>query len=374
MRIAYCIESFWNTGGMERILSVKANWLSQHGYDITILIARQSNKPMAFPLAPKINTVDLNVNFKSHSTIFSNPIIRDYYTKLSQHLIHHTYDIVITMGGMELYFLHKIKDKSLKLAEFHFTFSRFIRHSKGLLHKAIALIQTGRMAYHATKYERVITLTQKDKAKYKKCRCKQVVTIPNPLTIKSLDNSALLEAKQTIAVGRLNYQKGFDFLIDSWGMVNKLHPDWKLKIYGDGEEKPQLSKQIDELGLTEKIFLMGNSDNITRNFLSSSICISSSRYEGFSLVLCEASACGLPLVAFDCPSGPGDIVINGKNGFLIKKVGDTAAMADAICKLIEDNDLRKSMGQHAKESSDRYELNGIMNQWTQLFKQVTSCT
>lgn len=371
MRIAYCIESFWNTGGMERILSVKANWLSQHGYDITIFIANQDEKPYAFPLEENITVVDLDVNFNNKSNL-----LKDYSDKLSQRLELTHYDIVVSMGGMDLYFLHNIQDYSQKIVEFHFSFTRAIKNAENAKMWLKALLTTLRTGFHAIRYNKVISLTNHDYRIYKALCGDKSLMIANPISINDSGEIASLNTKRTIAVGRLNYQKGFDILIDVWALVHKKHPGWSLHIFGEGpvSRRRGLQTKISRLQLDENIILEGNSNNIVSEYIASSICICSSRYEGFSLALCEASACGLPLVAFDCPSGPGDIVINGKNGFLIKKVGDSEAMADAICKLIEDDDLRKRMGQCAKESSRRYELNGIMNQWTQLFKQVASCT
>lgn len=361
MRIAYCIEGFYNHGGMERVVSVKANWLSEHGHDVTIIVALQKGLATAFTLGRSVTLVDLQCDMRDLKS--------SYKGKLTQHLNHNTYDVVISTGGIESLFLWKIKDHSHKIVEFHFAWNRFFVMSDKLKGKIKAVWQTARQLRCASKYERAILLTHRD-AKFYRPFTSNTSVIPNPLTIQP-GRTSDCKSKNAIAIGRLNYQKGFDLLIRSWKIVAVKHPDWKLSIYGDGELQEALSNLIEKAGLCGTVSLMGCSSHIGDKIAESSIHICSSRYEGFSLVIAEASLCGVPTVAYDCIAGPGELIDDGVSGVLVRPVGDIEAMARGICKLIEDETLRKSMSQEAQTVASRLALDKIMHKWEQLFSHLT---
>ena len=176
--------------------------------------------------------------------------------------------------------------------------------------------------------------------------------------------------KKIISVGRLEYQKGFDILIDVWKKVDEKHSDWVLEIYGEGSLRKELQDKIDSLNLTDSLILKGSEKNIQSKYLESSIYMMSSRYEGMPMVLLEAMSCGLPLVSFDCPCGPKDIIKDGENGFLVK-FGNIEEMAKKINYLIENEDKRIDMGKKAKELSYNYLKEKIMNQWKELFENLS---
>jgi len=167
-------------------------------------------------------------------------------------------------------------------------------------------------------------------------------------------------------VGRFYAQKGFDMLIEAWGIVAEKYPEWQLNIYGNGEFKDQLNAQIKEKGLTSSITLKDPVSNIVDKYTESSAYVMSSRFEGFGMVLIEAMACGLPVISFDCPDGPSDIIKDGEDGLLVEN-GNISKLADSILKLIENEDLRIRMGQKARENVKRYNHDIIMQKWVELF-------
>ena len=181
---------------------------------------------------------------------------------------------------------------------------------------------------------------------------------------------ATLKHNRVIAVGRYTYQKGFDLLVEAWKLVADKHPDWSLHVYGEGN-RAELAKRISELDLTKSFMVNGRTDSIIEKYLESSIFVLSSRYEGFGMVLTEAMSCGVPPVSFACPSGPRDIITHGVDGLLVEN-GNIDHLAQNICTLIENEDLRKVMGGNARESVKRFRKEVIMAEWKQLFEELMS--
>ncbi len=363
MKLAYIIEVMYNSGGMERVLSVCANSLCQE-LDVSIVTLYQKGRPTYFPLDNRIHCYDLGLEGVANRTLLKE--------RLTEFLMSHHFDIVITMGGMDMYYLPAIKDGSKKLFWFHFAIdiakTTWIGPNPNLFKKIKAQLQTWKRIYYARKYDKIVVISKADLKAWKEYTGK-AVCIYNPVTI---DNpvQADLSSKKVISVGRLDYQKGFDYLIDAWGLVAEKHKDWLLDIYGDGPLSEQLQGQIDKQGLHNSVRLCGRTPNITEKYAQHSIYVMSSRAEGLGLVLIEAASCGLPLISYDCPSGPSEIVTDGENGYLIPHVGDIAAMADKICLLIEDVELRKQMGEKAKLMVDKFSPLKIKEQWMSLFDSI----
>lgn len=360
MKIAYVIECMFNSGGMERVLSVCANSLCQD-LDVSIVTLYQKGRPTYFPLDNRIHCYDLGLEGVANRTLLKE--------RLTEFLMSHHFDIVITLGGMDMYYLHSIKDGSKKIVWFHFAYNvaytAWLGDSPSLLKKLKGfLLQVKRIKY-ARGYEKVVAISSTDYHAWQKCTHKATL-IYNPITINTPTLSDL-SSKRVISVGRLDYQKGYDLLIDVWKNVNTKYPDWKLDIYGDGSLKDEIQKKINDLHLSKSITLCGRTHNIAEEYASHSIFVMTSRTEALGLVLIEAASCGLPLIAFDCPSGPRDIITDGKNGFLIPKVGDVETMAEKICQLIENDNLRKQMGENAKILVDKYSPSKIKEEWMKLF-------
>jgi len=172
-------------------------------------------------------------------------------------------------------------------------------------------------------------------------------------------------AKKVVAAGRLTQQKGFDRLIPAWSPIARTHPDWCLEIYGKGPERGPLQELIDNHGLTDAIRLMGPTDRLGHAFAQSSIFVLSSRWEGLPMVILEAMSKGLPVVSFDCPTGPEEVVVNDRNGVLVPE-GDVPAMTAALHHLIEDEELRARLGNGALATAAEYDMEIIGQKWLEL--------
>lgn len=216
-------------------------------------------------------------------------------------------------------------------------------------------------------YDRIVVLTHEDKEINWKNN-EKVVVIPNPLTSPCTSQSSL-ENKTVISVGRLVHAKNFSSLIDAWKLVASKHPDWTLEIWGEGALRNDLQQQINNLELQQSVYLKGYTYDIQEKMLNASIFVLTSFFEGFGLVIVEAMSCGLPVVSYDCPCGPKDIITEGKDGFLVP-VNDEEALAERINILIRNEYIRKQIAIQTLAKIEKYKVNNIITKWMDLFKVI----
>lgn len=374
MKITYIYTALVTRGGADRVITEKANWLAEHGYDVMIVTDTQLGREPIYPLSDKVVLYDLVIDFSleyGHSlpvrAWWYFKLMRQYRKKLTEVLMKRQSDVVITTLGRDLDFLTKIKDGSVKIGESHIArqFSRnfHLMEQKGGLHKKIAQIWRKKQEKDVSKLDALVLLTQEDADSWKGVT--KTCVIPNPTPFYP-EECSTCESHKAICVGRLNEQKGYEYLIDAWAIVSKRHPDWILNAYGSGEIRNQLQERINEKGVPNSLILNDPTSDIIDKYLESSIYIMSSRFEGFPMVLLEAMSCGLPCVSFDCPNGAKDLIEDGRNGYLVEYL-NVEKLAESICKLIEDEALRMKLGTNAKEDVQKYLPNNIMKLWEDLF-------
>lgn len=218
------------------------------------------------------------------------------------------------------------------------------------------------------KFDAIITLTENDKKEWKDFSNVQI--IPNLLTCYPETILQDKRYKRVISAGRLQWQKGYDLLIESWREVHKRFPDWHLAIFGDGPDRGLLQTMIEQYGLSEVVHLYMPTDTIYAEYTKSDFYVMSSRWEGFGLVLIEAMSCGIPCISFDCPHGPSDIIDNGNDGFLVEN-GNINLLAEKINYLIDREDIRTEMGKQARKNVKRFKIENIAGQWEALFNQLS---
>ena len=219
----------------------------------------------------------------------------------------------------------------------------------------------------------VVTLTKPDAADYQSLlgQSTRIIAIPN--AIREFGDS-LARAKPAplvaAAAGRLVPQKGFDLLVRAWGRLARRHPEWTLRIYGEGAERDRLQAMINRRGLQRQVQLMGFTPDLRGELAAASLFVLSSRYEGFGLVLLEAMACGLAVVAFDCPRGPSCLITHEVNGLLVPPKS-VPLLTAALERTIRDPDLRRALGDRARISTRPYTRDRIAERWERLFEQLS---
>ncbi len=374
IKIAYCLPSLHLIGGMERVLTTKANFLADKmNYEVYIILTDGNNKKPYFEISPKIRIINLDINFE---LLYKAGLVKRilqylqkqylYRKRLTQTLLDIRPDITISMLRREINFINSIKDGSLKIGEIHFSRNNY-RQLKGtnILKKIISQIWMRSLINQLKKLDQFVVLSQKDKENWPEL--KKVSVIYNPLSFYP-ETSSNVQNKEVVAAGRHSYDKGFDLLVEAWKFVSEIHPDWHLKIYGAGNADG-LKQQVTELNLDRSCQVLPPSENISAKFIESSIFALSSRFEGFGLVLIEAMSCGLPPVSFDCPFGPREIIKDREDGFLVEN-GNVKALAEKICFLIENEEIRKEIGQKARTNVERFKIERIMTQWDALFNTL----
>jgi glycosyltransferase involved in cell wall biosynthesis len=175
--------------------------------------------------------------------------------------------------------------------------------------------------------------------------------------------------KTLITAARMVEQKRLDLLIQAFARIAAQHPDWRLVIYGDGPDRPELERQAAATGLGQRINMPGWTDALSARMAESDLFVLSSAYEGFGNVIAEALAVGLPVVSFDCPSGPSDIIRHGVDGLLVPPL-DVGALALALDNLMADDALRLRMGGRGPEVLERFTMEQTLEKWDELLHDV----
>lgn len=373
MKILYNIAGTYRSGGMERVLANKANWLARHGYEVVVATTDQCGRPDFFYMDSRIKIYDLGIRYEENNgSSLINKLIkfpfkqRLHKKNLMKLLEKERPDVTVSMFCNDVNFVARLKDGSRKILEIHFAKLKRLQYGRQGLWGVVDRILTKVDEFRVKKYDKFVVLTEEDK----KCwgPLPNITVIPNALTYDGYEVSSL-NNHRAIAVGRLTYQKGFDRLIKVWRKVHVTCPEWNLDIIGGGEDKEQLEGMIRKEGLEGIVSVVPPTGNIAQEYLEASLLVLTSRYEGFGLVLTEAHSFGVPTVAFDCKCGPSDIIIDGVNGFLVKE-GDIDQLAEKIICLLQDDDMRIHMGKAAKLTSANFSEERVMAQWVELFNEV----
>ncbi|MHB9056295.1 MAG: glycosyltransferase family 4 protein [Paludibacteraceae bacterium] len=358
MKIFFTIKSLNTTAGTERATTVVANALAERGYEIGIVVFVNEGKPF-FELHPTIKLIYLY-----HKKDKRASLIRDFSRRKRLRKIYNLEkpDIVIFVGsGRSMLNIPSAKNiKTITWEHFNANINWHLFHpfSKRL----------------ASKYcDRIVTLTNKDRELYyQKYRAKNTVCIPNPITIDSSVKSALTD-KVVLSIGRLTEQKGYDMLIHAWNKVKNRNNGWKLRIVGDGQMKSLLLNKINLYGLQNSVEIIPPTSDIITQYKNASIYVMSSRYEGLPLVLIEAMAMGLPIVSFNCETGPSEIIINGETGILVPPA-NIDKLAAELDNLINDENKRHFFSENSIKRAELFTIDKVIDKWEALFSELKDRT
>lgn len=371
MKILYCLPLLYNSGGIERIVTAKANWFVEHGHEVVMALSDNKKRNPYFPLNPKIRIYELNVNYlddmgchplKWH--VNQKKRKRLHKSALNDVIQKENPDVAISVFAEESKFLYDIRHSCRKIIEFHFTRYHKVYSGRQGLRRMLDRWRTFAAGRLVAKYDDFVVLTERDKQSWPKLD--NIHVIPNFIVNKP-EGIADCKQKRVVAFGRLAHQKGFDRLVDIWQKVCYDFPDWRLDVYGSGEDEVSLTEYSESLIKNGSLVFHKPVTDVYREMQKSSIYVMSSRYEGFPMVLLEASSVGLPCISFDIDCGPSDIIEDGKNGFLVPD-GCVDLFAERLRKLMTDENLRIGMSREMKKVSEKFSSTAVMKKWERLIE------
>ena len=372
MRILYVTDALAVWGGIERVLSDKMNYLvREYGYEVYVVTADQGAHPIPFPLDESIHVKDLNICFHQQYKYSGIKRIlkcweldRLYRSRLKSYISEIKPDVISCIRDGCTSAVLDINSSIPTIFESHAMYKDVEFENSTFLHRLS--IYMGRKKFK--RLDKIVTLTQGDAEDWKRI-CNNVCVIPNVVHLNESGRYSQCTEKRAIFAGRFDLQKNFGALIEIWTLVQKSHPDWVLEVYGNGEQKQHYEKVVLERNLN--IYIHPAVPDILNKFLNSSMLLMTSLYEPFGLVLAEAMSCGLPVIAFDCPYGPADIISDRVDGFLVEN-RNVEEYSKRVCQLIESEQLRFKMGQAGVASSQRFRAGAIMPKWDLFFRHLKS--
>ena len=386
MRIVYCIPHLYNSGGMERVLTQKVNWLAAHtDYEITIITTELTpvgQSDVYFELDERVRVEAFGIDFNAD---YPKPLLskyigharrmRAYKRALVNYIRANEIDLCISLGGKEVAFISTLPCRTM--VEFHFAKDHrqqlLDANHTGWFWHLLGRIRTWQLVRDVRSVEQIIVLTENDKQDWQQAGCANVKCIPNPCALNS--RKSKVESRKTktvLAVGRLHEQKGFDMLLEAWNNVQRDNvqctKEWVLRIVGEGPQRAALEQQIKDLHLSN-VVLAGRVENVVEEYNEASLFVLSSRYEGFSLVLLEAMWCGVPCVSFDCPHGPAEL-LGDDRGWLVPAM-DVEKLSQQIIYAMTHMEEAKARAERAQEYAyEKYSEANIMPHWIELIENI----
>lgn len=356
-KICFLIGNLNSSGGTERVTTLIANALAEKKYQVSIISLTNGKQPF-FELVPSIKTYSLYPEKISFKKNFLGAVWR-----IRKFVIQNQIDTLVVVDSISCVFtvpaLFGLKVKHICWEHFNFNVNLGVKHR-----------DIGRK--WAAKYcDYVVTLTKRDKELWeqgiKNIKAK-IIPIANPSPFEVQQNIPSLDYKTILCIGRLTHQKGFDLLITAWSKIARQMSDWKVIIVGSGEDEIMLKQMAKDFAVEDSIVFAGQQSNMDQFYRKASFFCMSSRFEGLPMVLLEAQSYGLPIVAFDCDTGPAEIVQHNINGLLVES-GNINGLTNSLLELINLSNIQyEKMSSNAVENSVKYSVNPILKQWLSIIK------
>lgn len=374
------VSSSLNVGGAERVMSIMANYWAAQGWQITILTFDDGAQPPFYDLVGvgdslplgdsrswenrRIDLQPLGISpdsFKFSVSSVSYNLRR--IQVLKQAIIDSQPDLVIsfvnTTNILTLLACRGLNVKTIVSEHVHPSFSQ--------LNKATQLLQ--KLVYRqadliAVQTHAALPFFPIDKYK--------TFVIPNPVVLQKsepIQSQLYTDDRHLLAIGKLIPQKGFDLAIKAFAQIAQRYPEWTLTILGEGEMRSELEKLCMELDLEDRVFMPGIVKNVDAHLRKADIFILPSRFEGFPITLCEAMACGVPVIASNCLSGPREIIHDGIDGMLVLP-DSVSALATGLHQLISDPGKRQYFAHHSPKVLDRFGVEAVGAIWNRAIAQV----
>lgn len=379
MKVVYCIPVSDSSAGVERALTIKANYFAEVlGYKIYVILTGGKGRGTSFAFSPKITVVHLDIDLDEMpaGSFIRKAISRRrrqsrYKKRLREVLFDLRPDVTVSVLRREIEFLTSIDDGSRKIGEMHGSNSQVRGISGGDAH----IVKRIRSAYRSrqllrslNRLDRFVVPNTDDLRRWPEVR--NTVAIPNPLSVFSEEASFRSGPKIVIAAGAYFRENGLRLFIDAWLIISKIYPDWTLHLYG-ARMKDSMAAQIERRGLGGCCLLHGPAGATDEKFSGNSMLVLSSESADFALVVTEAMACGIPVISFDFPSCHRKKAGNDVNSIL-EETDHINSLASKVCLLIEDDTLRKDMGKMARKNIKRFKIENIGSQWKQVFESLVN--
>ncbi|TMR96157.1 glycosyltransferase family 4 protein [Nonomuraea basaltis] len=378
MKIRYLMLHAYGMGGTIRTVVNQANAMAAAGHDVELVsLVRRRDTPQ-FSLDPKITITTLvdqragrqpdSIGRKAWRRVRGKLVPRgefaaDYFTErvewAAMEYVSKLRDgvLVTTRPALNLISARRAPKNVIRVAQEHMNLSAYPETIRR------------QIARYYGRFAAITVLTRTNQLEYQRLLPKTpIVQIPNAVHKVEQERSKQVNPV-VIAAGRLVPQKGFDFLVPAFAQVVAEHPEWRLRIFGTGPRKGQLTGLVEQYGLRDHVELPGRTDRLEKELTDSSVYALSSRFEGLPMVMIEAMTHGLPVVAFDCPTGPRDVLTDGVDGVLVRP-RDVDALAAALKQVIADRELRVRMGKEAVKTSRAYAPELVMPMWEDLFSEL----
>ena len=369
MKIVYSTDQVYLHGGVEKVLAQKLNYLvSIPIFEVHLITTEQKGKGYCYPISDKVSHHDLGIDYnrtKSYFSINNFKRVPKHLKLLKEKINEIKPDVLIVCNyAFDFYFIPFIASGIKTIKEFHSSRFYDIKDlSKASFFKRMLYAFNNKIE---NKYTYIVVLNNDEKNYYKTTNIK---VIPNSIKLDTLRN---ISSRNDIIVsaGRISEVKQFDHLIRAWSLIAHKFPNWEIHIYGEGDAllANKLNILIEELSLTT-IKLMGVTNILEEKMQEASIYALTSATECFPMVLLESLACGLPIVSYNCPNGPRNIITAGKDGILVAH-NNIEEFSNQLSKLMQNEILRKKMEQHAVKNIERFSEKLIMKQWLDLFNKI----
>ena len=367
MKILYLTDQVYLHGGIEKVLSQKANHLAEVlGDEVTIITYNQQNKKPSYSFSSKITFLDLGVNYEIAQSYFHLKNIKKvphHISGLKKVIQHLKPDVIVSSSfGPDFYFLPYVEKCIPIIKEFHS--SRYFYKKTGVNLKGKILNYLNR--FTEKRYSQLVVLNEAERGFYDSDK---ITVIPNPAQISG--EKATLQSKKILAAGRISPVKDFASLITIFFHLKDEFPEWELHFFGEnyGGTQEKLEAQIKEYGLEKSILFKGVCNDLKSEMVNYSIYAMTSETECFPMVLLEALSVGVPVITYDCPTGPQYIVQNAEDSFLIPHK-NLDIFTEKLKHLMRNEDLRKEMGDKAIVNVQRFGIDQVMQQWKDLFRSL----